>query len=270
MEKRFLAPKEIANAMVNVGVGKANLPVGSMFLLGILAGAFIGFGGLGNTIASQTFAGIDPGVAKLIGAAVFPVGLMLVVICGAELFTGNNLLIMPVLSKNITVGQMLKNWIVVYIGNFVGSIFVTGFFTLGNIYSMFNSSVAKSVISIATTKCNLSIQEMFFRAILCNILVCVAVMMAATSKTVGGKIIGLFLPIMVFVICGFEHSVANMSYISGGLFSKMAYGNLGLETAGLTWFNFIVKNLLVVTIGNIIGGCATGIAYWFSYYRKQD
>ena len=270
MEKRFLAPKEIANAMVNVGVGKANLPVGSMFLLGILAGAFIGFGGLGNTIASQTFAGIDPGVAKLIGAAVFPVGLMLVVICGAELFTGNNLLIMSVLSKNITVGQMLKNWIVVYIGNFVGSIFVTGFFTLGNIYSMFNSSVAKSVISIATTKCNLSIQEMFFRAILCNILVCVAVMMAATSKTVGGKIIGLFLPIMVFVICGFEHSVANMSYISGGLFSKMAYGNLGLETAGLTWFNFIVKNLLVVTIGNIIGGCATGIAYWFSYYRKQD
>ena len=270
MEKRFLAPKEIANAMVNVGVGKANLPVGSMFLLGILAGAFIGFGGLGNTIASQTFAGIDPGVAKLIGAAVFPVGLMVVVICGAELFTGNNLLIMSVLSKNIIVGQMLKNWIVVYIGNFVGSIFVTGFFTLGNIYSMFNSSVAKSVISIATTKCNLSIQEMFFRAILCNILVCVAVMMAATSKTVGGKIIGLFLPIMVFVICGFEHSVANMSYISGGLFSKMAYGNLGLETAGLTWFNFIAKNLLVVTIGNIIGGCATGIAYWFSYYRKQD
>ena len=97
MEKRFLAPKEIANAMVNVGVGKANLPVGSMFLLGILAGAFIGFGGLGNTVASQTFANIDPGVAKLIGAAVFPVGLMLVVICGAELFTGNNLMTLALL-----------------------------------------------------------------------------------------------------------------------------------------------------------------------------
>ena len=216
---------------------------------------FIALAGTAATIASSTVT--NSSVAKVITSLVFPAGLAMVIINGTELFTGNNLLIMSVLSKNITVGQMLKNWIVVYIGNFVGSIFVTGFFKLGNIYSMFNSSVAKSVISIATTKCNLSIQEMFFRAILCNILVCVAVMMAATSKTVGGKIIGLFLPIMVFVICGFEHSVANMSY-------------LGLETAGLTWFNFIVKNLLVVTIGNIIGGCATGIAYWFSYYRKQD
>ena len=248
----MISVKEATKNYINGGKGKTTMPLGRMFVLAFLAGMFIALAGTAATIASSTVT--NSSVAKVITSLVFPAGLAMVIINGTELFTG----------------QMLKNWIVVYIGNFVGSIFVTGFFTLGNIYSMFNSSVAKSVISIATTKCNLSIQEMFFRAILCNILVCVAVMMAATSKTVGGKIIGLFLPIMVFVICGFEHSVANMSYISGGLFSKMAYGNLGLETAGLTWFNFIVKNLLVVTIGNIIGGCATGIAYWFSYYRKQD
>ena len=248
----MISVKEATKNYINGGKGKTTMPLGRMFVLAFLAGMFIALAGTAATIASSTVT--NSSVAKVITSLVFPAGLAMVIINGTELFTGNNLLIMSVLSKNITVGQMLKNWIVVYIGNFVGSIFVTGFFTLGNIYSMFNSSVA----------------EMFFRAILCNILVCVAVMMAATSKTVGGKIIGLFLPIMVFVICGFEHSVANMSYISGGLFSKMAYGNLGLETAGLTWFNFIVKNLLVVTIGNIIGGCATGIAYWFSYYRKQD
>ena len=236
----MISVKEATKNYINGGKGKTTMPLGRMFVLAFLAGMFIALAGTAATIASSTVT--NSSVAKVITSLVFPAGLAMVIINGTELFTGNNLLIMS----------------------------VTGFFTLGNIYSMFNSSVAKSVISIATTKCNLSIQEMFFRAILCNILVCVAVMMAATSKTVGGKIIGLFLPIMVFVICGFEHSVANMSYISGGLFSKMAYGNLGLETAGLTWFNFIVKNLLVVTIGNIIGGCATGIAYWFSYYRKQD
>lgn len=221
----MISVKEATKNYINGGKGKTTMPLGRMFVLAFLAGMFIALAGTAATIASSTVT--NSSVAKVITSLVFPAGLAMVIINGTELFTGNNLLIMSVLSKNITVGQMLKNWIVVYIGNFVGSI-------------------------------------------LCNILVCVAVMMAATSKTVGGKIIGLFLPIMVFVICGFEHSVANMSYISGGLFSKMAYGNLGLETAGLTWFNFIVKNLLVVTIGNIIGGCATGIAYWFSYYRKQD
>lgn len=215
---RMISVKEATKNYINGGKGKTTMPLGRMFVLAFLAGMFIALAGTAATIASSTVT--NSSVAKVITSLVFPAGLAMVIINGTELFTGNNLLIMPVLSKNITVGQMLKNWLVVYIGNFTGSIFVTGFFTLGNIYSMFNSSVAKSVISIATTKCNLSIQEMFFRAILCNILVCVAVMMAATSKTVGGKIIGLFLPIMVFVICGFEHSVANMSYISGGLFFK--------------------------------------------------
>lgn len=171
----MISVKEATKNYINGGKGKTTMPLGRMFVLAFLAGMFIALAGTAATIASSTVT--NSSVAKVITSLVFPAGLAMVIINGTELFTGNNLLIMSVLSKNITVGQMLKNWIVVYIGNFVGSIFVTGFFTLGNIYSMFNSSVAKSVISIATTKCNLSIQEMFFRAILCNILVCVAVMM---------------------------------------------------------------------------------------------
>ncbi len=260
--------KEATNNYIEGGKNKISMPLGRMFVLAFMAGMFIAMAGTAATIASAAVT--NSSVAKIITSLVFPAGLAMVIINGTELFTGNNLLIMPVMAKKITLSGMLKNWVVVYLGNFAGSIFVTGFFTLGNIYSMFDKNVAKTVISIATTKCNLSVQDIFFRAILCNILVCVAVMMTLCSKTVSGKIIALFLPIMVFVICGFEHSVANMSYITGGIFSKMAYGNLGLDVTGLTWFNFLVKNLLTATIGNIIGGCGTGILYWYSYGRKCE
>ena len=158
---------------------------------------------------------------------------------------------------------MLKNWIVVYIGNFLGSIFVTGFYALGHEFSLFNNGVAKNIMTTAATKCNLSFSDAFIKGIFCNILVCVAVMMALTAERVSGKIMSLFLPIMVFVISGFEHSVANMSYISGGLFIHSQYGNLGVDTAGLTWYNFLISNLVPVTLGNIVGGLLIGCAYWF-------
>ncbi len=215
MEKRFLAPKEIANAMVNVGVGKANLPVGSMFLLGILAGAFIGFGGLGNTIASQTFAGIDPGVAKLIGAAVFPVGLMLVVICGAELFTGNNLMTLALMNNKITAGQMLKNWCVVWLGNLVGSLCLALIVYYGGVLG--DPAATAKAVGIAEAKAGLDISVMIFRGILCNILVVLAVWMATSAQDIISKIFACWFPIMLFVLCGFEHSVANMYFIPVGM-----------------------------------------------------
>ena len=145
----------------------------------------------------------------------------------------------------------------------MGSIFVTGFYALGHEFSLFNNGVAKNIMTTAVAKCNLSFSDAFIKAIFCNILVCVAVMMALTAERVSGKIISLFLPIMVFVISGFEHSVANMSYISGGLFIHLQYGNLGVDTAGLTWYNFLVANLVPVTLGNIVGGLLIGCAYWF-------
>lgn len=252
MEKRFLAPKEIANAMVNVGVGKANLPVGSMFLLGILAGAFIGFGGLGNTIASQTFAGIDPGVAKLIGAAVFPVGLMLVVICGAELFTGNNLMTLALMNNKITGGQMVKNWCVVWVGNLVGSIALALIVFYGDILT---GDAATKAIAIAEGKAGLDIMTMILRGILCNILVVLAVWMATSAQDIISKIFSCWFPIMLFVLCGFEHSVANMYFIPIGML-------LGADIS----IGACATNLICVTIGNLIGGALIiPVIYYFTY-----
>lgn len=156
-----------------------------------------------------------------------------------------------------------------YIGNFVGSIFVTGGYALGHEFSLFNNGVAKNIMTTAVAKCNLSFSDAFIKGIFCNILVCVAVMMALTAERVSGKIMALFLPIMVFVISGFEHSVANMSYISGGLLIHSQYGSLGLDTAGLTWYNFIVSNLVPVTLGNIVGGLFIGFMFWFTARDKK-
>ena len=256
MVKRFLAPKEIANAMVNVGVGKANLPVLSMFLLGILAGVFIGFGGLGNTIASQTFASIDPGVAKFIGAAVFPVGLMLVVICGAELFTGNNLMTLALAHEKITAGGMLKNWCVVWLGNLVGSLILVALLFYGNVLT---DAAATKAIGIAEGKAGLDVMTMIIRGILCNVIVVLAVWMATGAQDIISKIFSCWFPIMLFVLCGFEHSVANMYFIPMG----MALG------ANIT-VGACATNLICVTIGNLIGGAIAIPVIYYTTYLAAD
>lgn len=257
----MLSVKDATVKYSEAGIGKATMPIVKMFVLAFMAGMFISFAGVASSVVSSTIE--SPSVAKLVGAMVFPAGLAMVVLNSSELFTGNNLMIISVLDKRIGVFGMLKNWIVVYLGNFAGSIFVTGLYTLGHEYSLFHNEVAKNVVSTAVSKCNLSMTDAFIKAIFCNILVCVAVMMAMTAENSAGKIAALFLPIMIFVVSGFEHSVANMSYISGGLFINAKYGSLGLETTGLTWYNFLVTNLVPVTLGNIAGGLFTGILYWF-------
>ena len=256
MDKKFLAPKEIANAMVNVGVGKANLPVLNMFLLGILAGAFIGFGALGNTIASQTFAGIDPGVAKLIGAAVFPVGLMLVVVCGAELFTGNNLMTLALMSNKITTSQLLKNWCVVWLGNLVGSLALALIVRYGDICA---GDAAVKAIGIAEAKAGLTIGVMILRGILCNILVVLAVWLATSAQDVISKIFACWFPIMLFVLSGFEHSVANMYFIPVGML-------LGAKVTVAQ----CATNLICVTIGNLIGGALIIPVIYYVVYLAAD
>lgn len=256
MDKKFLAPKEIANAMVNVGVGKANLPVVNMFLLGILAGAFIGFGGLANTIISQTFGAIDPGLAKFLGAAVFPVGLMLVVICGAELFTGNNLMSLALMTKKITAGQMLKNWCVVWLGNLVGSLALVLIVKYGGVLA---GDAATKAIGIAEGKATLDVMTMILRGILCNILVVLAVWMATSAQDIVSKIFACWFPIMLFVLCGFEHSVANMYFIPVGML-------LGAKvTVGAC-----VTNLICVTIGNLIGGALIIPVIYYVVYLAAD
>ena len=266
------SPKEIAQNYITIGAEKTKQSIGKMFLLGILAGMFIALAGVAATVAPATIASAS--VAKLIGAAVFPGGLAMVLIAGSELFTGNNLIIIPVLQKQATLGGMLKNWVVVYIGNFVGSILIAALVVYGHTFSLFGAAVGGSAINIAVGKVSMVFSDALLRGILCNFLVCIAVWMAFAAKDVVGKIVGLFFPIMFFVLCGFEHSVANMYFISAGLFAAGNDTYLAAATADpsvLTWGAFFVKNLLPVTIGNIIGGSLlTGVGYWLIYLRGSD
>lgn len=250
------SPAEITEIWINNGVKKAGLPVLKMLVLGILAGMYIGFGA--HVFVLATAAGGDAFqsmVAKLIGAALFPVGLMMVILCGAELFTGNNLLTLALMDKKITAGQMLKNWVVVYIGNLIGSV-VLAFFLAKS--GLFADAAGEKAMAIAAAKTSIPFGAAVIRGIGCNILVVLACWLQAGAKDLIGKIFAIWFPIMMFVFAGFEHSVANMTYIPLGIF-------LG---ADVTWGAFIIANLLPVTIGNLIGGAVfIPFAYYFAYKK---
>lgn len=249
MEKRFLTPMEVAEATINTGVKKASLNSIHMVLLGILAGVFIAFGGFGNILVTQTLSNLDVGVAKLVGAMVFPVGLMLVVVCGAELFTGNNLMTIALLDKRITFSKMLKNWSVVYIANFVGSMIIVLLVYYGG---MLTGTAAEKAMAVAKSKVELSFSVAFLRGIMCNIIVVLAVWMATASQDIVSKIFACWFPIMLFVLSGFEHSVANMFFLPMGIYTG----------ADITWLQ-VWSNIIPVTLGNIVGG---GIIIPFIYY----
>lgn len=265
------SPKEIAQNYISIGAAKTKVSISRMFLLGILAGIFIALAGVAATIAPATIT--TASVAKLVGASVFPGGLAMVLISGSELFTGNTLIIMPVLEKQATIGGMLKNWVVVYLGNLVGSLLIAALVVYGHTFSLFGAGVGGSAINIAAAKVSMTFGDAFIRGILCNFLVCIAVWMAFAAKDVTGKIVGLFFPIMFFVLSGFEHSVANMYFISAGLFASGNSAYLAAAAADpsvLTWGAFFVKNLLPVTLGNIIGGSVlVGMGYWFIYLKDS-
>lgn len=271
----LFTPAEIARNYVAIGKGKVNTPVLKMFILAILAGSFIGLGGVGAATAAV---GVQPAsVGKLISGCIFPGGLTMVLMAGSELFTGNCLLTIPLLEKEITLKGMLKNWVVVYFGNMIGGFLVAAGIVYSNQISMFDNGMAVSVISTAAAKCTLSFGEAFLRGIFCNYLVCLAVWVAFAAKDVAGKILGLFFPILIFVICGFEHCVANMYYISAGLFAKgipvyaQAAAQAGVDINVINWGNFFVTNLIPVTLGNIVGGgICVGLVYWFLYLRKTE
>lgn len=258
----MLLTNKAAEKYIRASITKAKMPMLKMLLLSFTAGMFISFAGAAATVAAATIE--NASVCRLIMALVFPAGLTMVILNFSELFTGNNLMIMSLADKKIKLLHMLRNWAVVYIGNFLGSIFVTYMFTVSNVYRLLGNGFAIKTLETAVMKCNMEFNDAFIKGILCNILVCVAVIMTIMAETAAGKIIALFMPIMVFVILGFEHSVANMSYVSGGLFINSTYGDLGVDVRGLTWFNFIFKNLLPVTLGNMVGGVGSGLIYWYT------
>jgi formate/nitrite transporter len=267
------APKTIAETVAQtVGVAKATSPWFTVFVLGILAGAYIGFGGLlSTTVTFDTAAKWGIGITKILAGAAFSVGLMLVVIAGAELFTGNNLMISSVLSREITFNTMLKRWAIVFVANFVGSIVVALLFYLSGLWKTGDGALGAAAVKIAYNKISLSFGEALWRGVGCNWLVCLAVWMALAARQIIGKIFAIFFPIMAFVAIGFEHSVANMYFIPTGIFlinGANLPGLGGLDPNFLGWFNFLWRNLLPVTLGNIIGGGVfVGMSYWGAYLR---
>ncbi len=258
------SPAEIAVRYESAGKGKTELSVLKTFLLGILAGAYIALGGLGSQIASCCAA--DPSAARMISSVVFPIGLFMVLIGGAELFTGNCLIIIPVLSGRAKLSGMLKNWVLVYFGNMVGGFLIALIAASSHIYSFAGNSLAEAVVQTAVTKANISFSDGLLRGILCNVLVCLAVWCSFSADEIAGKVLALWFPVMLFIICGFEHCVANMYFIPAGMLASALYG---IPADSLSLFGFFVTNLIPVTIGNIIGGSVCVGAVYYAIYLKN-
>jgi len=250
-----------------------------LLVLGILAGAYIGFGGeLSNMIAHDAAKFVGAGLAAFIRGAVFSVGLMLVVIAGAELFTGNTLITMSVLDGKSKLKGLLYNWSVVYVANLIGSLLLAYLMFGSGLLEGANVAVGASALKTAVVKTGLDFWPAFFRGILCNWLVCLAVWMALTSRNTIGKVWAIFFPIMAFVASGFEHSIANMYFIPVGILLKgvgsvvdaaIAAGVTIEGLANVSLHGFLVRNLIPVTLGNIVGGgFFVATFYWIAYVRK--
>ncbi len=257
------SPLEIARNFVEIGIHKVKLSAWKMLILGFFAGMFIGFAGIASTTASATIASAS--VARLVSACVFPAGMAMVLVAGSELFTGNNLIIISVLQKKTTVAGMLKNWFFVFLGNFIGAGFVAVMVVYSHVPDLYNGLLAQKVVAAAMSRINQSFSEAFMRGVLCNILVCIAVWAAFAAKRVSGKLLMSFWPVMLFVLCGFEHSIADIYF---GIAGIAAAGEYGIAAEGLNFGSFLLKNLLPVTLGNIVGGAGiVGIGYWLVYLR---
>lgn len=272
----FNTPAEVAAAVTNMGKTKADLPIATMIIMGIFAGAYIGFGAqLCTMVLTGTAPVLGVGVAKLLGGSVFSVGLMLVVIGGAELFTGNNLMIVGMVSGKITAKEVAVNWFFVYVANFLGSMVLVYMMYKSTLWTTGGNLNAATALGIAVGKVNLTFSEAFWRGVGCNWLVCLAVWLAVAAKDVGGKILGIFFPIMAFVASGFEHCIANMYFIPYGIFLKNdaalteIVAGFGAKADALTWSGFVVNNLVPVTLGNIVGGAIfVGFAYFMVFAKK--
>jgi len=286
-----ILPPDMAQKAETVGVKKANLAAGRLFLLAVLAGAFIALGAIfANTVSAGSItikdalgqvsasSALPYGITRLVAGVAFSLGLILVVVGGAELFTGNNLIIMAFMSHKINLRQLLRNWAIVYAGNFAGSILTALIMFITNQYLQGNGAVGLNALNTANTKAGIAFIPALASGVMCNALVCLAVWLTYSARSTTDKILAIILPITAFVAAGFEHSVANMYFIPIGLFIK-AWGNASFfQTIGktqadfgnLTWGNFL-GNLIPVTIGNIIGGAVmVGAVYWLVYLRKDQ
>jgi len=268
------APKEIAHLVETRGVAKANAAAVPLFVLGVLAGAFIGLGAvLSTTIATGSSLGYGP--TRWLAGIGFSLGLILVVVAGAELFTGNNLIVMSLVSGHVTVGRLLRNWAIVYAGNLVGALSIVAMVWAGQWWKQADGAVGATALATAAVKTSLPFGVIFVRGILANALVCLAVWLAAGGRSVLDKIVAIIFPISAFVAAGFEHSVANMYFIPLGMAIKdqpglaEASGVTRAQLASLDLGGFLM-NLAAATLGNIVGGAfLVGFVYWFVYLRQE-
>ena len=270
-------PPQIVAANMNAARGKTELPLLRMILLGIFAGMFIAGGASASSLAMHAISNV--GLARLVAGAIFPVGLMMIVLVGGELFTGDCLMIMGCVHGKFSAAKMIKVLVVVYLSNFVGSVLFAELVNLSGQYSYTNGLLGAFTIKVAMGKVNLSFGAAFASGILCNIFVCMAVLMAMAAKDISGKIWAIFFPILAFIVSGYEHCVANMYYIPAGIFAKAnptyaavameSYGYTTLQLDSLNWVNFAVKNLVPVTLGNIVGGMVfVGLPLYLIHAQK--
>lgn len=251
-------PSAIAERVETAGVAKAHLGTLQTLTLAVLAGAFIAFGAMLYTLV-MTNSGLGLGPGRLLGGVAFSLGLILVVIAGAELFTGNNLIVMAWADRKITASDMLRNWILVYIGNLIGAVATAVFVYWSGTLGMGDGAVSRTALSIAQTKISLPYDQAIIRGILCNALVCLAVWLSYAARDVAGKVLAIVFPISAFVALGFEHSVANMYFIP-----------LGMIMGDSITLGQLLGNLVPVTIGNLIGGgVLVGLVYWIAYRRGR-
>ena len=263
------SPLEITAKYSEAGACKAKRSTSMLIILGILAGALIA---LGSSATNTAVFGIEEvWTIKMICGLLFPFGLGMVVIMGAELFTGNCLIAISVLDKRCTFMEMIRSWIIVYLANLVGSLIVAAGCAFFGQLDLGGGALAVYTMKVAAAKCSIPFANGVVLGFFCNLLVCLGVLMTMSSKDIAGKIMGAFLPVSYFVMCGFEHCVANMYYIPAGLMAKAAYPELaaasGLDLSALTVQNFLVGNLVPVTIGNILGGVALGVMMWYVHLK---
>ena len=275
-ERKYLTPSEVVEVNIKAGEAKGNLPLFRMILLGILAGAFIAIGGEASNLAVHGIK--DVGLARTLAGAIFPVGLMMIVLIGGELFTGNCMMIMAVLDKKTTWLKYGRNLLVVYFSNLLGALLVDFLLFFCGQWNYSNGGLGAYTIKVAYAKIGLEPLQGFTSGIMCNILVCVAVLMAISAKDIVGKIFAIFFPIWAFVISGFEHCVANMFYIPAGILASTnenyvakAEELYGITAAQAQTVNVagMVKNMVPVTLGNIVGGAICVGVFLMLIYKKD-
>ncbi len=276
MKVEHNAPVEIIQGHIESGATKGNLPIGKMILLGIMAGVFVSLGAVSSNTAVYGIANF--GISRVVAGVIFPVGLIMIVLCGGELFTGNSLMVMSAMDKRLTWGKLIKNYVVVYLSNFVGALVVDGLVFLSGNLNYSDGALGAYTIKVALGKMTIDPVEAVASGILCNILVCMAIMVAGASRDMIGKLFGIFFPIFAFVVGGFEHCVANMYYMPTGILATTneqyvakaseLYGITAEQIAGMTPLA-LFNNLIPVTIGNLIGGAlAVGVVYYVIHTRE--